>query len=144
MSLDVWLINLEKTTKQCKECGQSVEVNEELYSANITHNLGEMASKAGIYDALWRPYRLRKEWKKIKELNDYEAEVKFENETKLIAEELIPYLIKGLKKLKERPKYYEKFNSENGWGTYKHFVPFVQKYLNACEKYPEAEVNVSR
>lgn len=42
MSLDVYL---------------SKEVTEErtVFSANITHNLGEMADKAGIYKALWRP-----------------------------------------------------------------------------------------
>ncbi len=31
------------------------EETNEVYSANITHNLGEMADKAGIYYALWRP-----------------------------------------------------------------------------------------
>ena len=29
--------------------------SEEVYSANITHNLGGMADEAGIYEALWRP-----------------------------------------------------------------------------------------
>jgi hypothetical protein len=40
MSLDVWLT----ATRPC-----------EVYSDNITHNLGEMADAAGIYKALWRP-----------------------------------------------------------------------------------------
>jgi hypothetical protein len=29
-----------------------------VYNANITHNLGKMA-EAGLYEALWRPYRLK-------------------------------------------------------------------------------------
>ena len=31
---------------------------ETVYCANITHNLNVMAGKAGIYEALWRPYKL--------------------------------------------------------------------------------------
>ncbi len=34
--------------------------------------------------------------------------------------------------------------SVNGWGTYKNFVPWVAKYLAACEEYPDADVSVSR
>jgi hypothetical protein len=30
-----------------------------VYNANITHNLGKMAEKAGLYETLWRPYRLK-------------------------------------------------------------------------------------
>ena len=40
MSLDVWLNAVVKT---------------QVFSANITHNLGKMADEAGIYKALWRP-----------------------------------------------------------------------------------------
>ena len=60
------------------------------------------------------------------------------------AEELIPLLTEGVRKLKESPDYYEQFNSPNGWGLYEHFLPFVGKYLNACIENPEARVGVSR
>ncbi len=112
MSLDVYLSATRKT---------------EVYWANITHNLGVMASEVKIgehnlYKYLWHPEDLR-----IKQ-----------------AGELIVPLREGLKKLKANPKKYKKFDSPNGWGLYVHFVPFVEKYLNACEENPDAEVEVSR
>jgi len=94
----------------------------EVYTANITHNLTDMAEEAGIYKTLWRPEE--------DELNT--------------AGSLIPSLEAGLKKLKGSPEHYKKFNSPNGWGTYEHFVPFVEKYLEACILHPLAEVDICR
>lgn len=96
--------------------------NEQVYEANITHNLNTMADKAGIYYHLWRP----------EEIN-----IKF-------ASELIKPLEKGLKKLKAKPEYFEKYNASNGWGLYKHFVPFVEEYLKACKENPDATIQISR
>jgi len=118
------------------------ERDEVLYDANITHNLGEMAEKAGIYEALWRPHRL-KEGYNIPE-NDHNAEYEFESNCRIFAEDIIVHLKKGLADLKARPEYFEQFNSPNGWGMYEHFVPFVEKYLNACEMFPKAIVNTCR
>lgn len=94
----------------------------EIYSANITHNLGKMARAAGIYEALWRPEEI--------------------GITK--ARQLIEPLQAGLAKLEADPEKYEAYNASNGWGLYKHFVPFVRKYLEACEANPDADVSVSR
>ena len=44
MSLDIYLI-----PPRCEHCGERGEG----YDANITHNLGRMASEAGIYEVLW-------------------------------------------------------------------------------------------
>lgn len=98
------------------------EKEEEVYWANITHNLNTMADKAGIYQALWRPEEI--------------------NKTK--ANEIIELLENGLSDLKSRPEYFEKFNSSNGWGMYEHFVPFVEKYLEACKENHDATIHVSR
>jgi len=94
----------------------------ELYSGNITHNLTDMAEAGGLYKVLWCP-----------DENGYKA-----------AEDIIPALREGLARLKGSPDKYRQYNSSNGWGTYKNFVPFVAKVLDACEKYPKAiiEVNV--
>ena len=120
MSLDVHLMR-EKWVSYDK--GKTLtEENEEVYWANITHNLGEMADKAGIYYALWRPEEIGK--------------------TK--ASEIIELLEKGLNDLKSRPEYFEQFNSPNGWGMYKNFVPFVEKYLDACKQFPESIIEISR
>ena len=120
MSLDVYLYR-EKWVSydEGKTHEKSWDI---LYDGNITHNLGEMAKAAGIYYALWRPEEINAEK----------------------ASDIIPLLEKGLDKLKNNPNKYEKYNSPNGWGLYKHFVPFVAEYLAACKQYPNAKIEVSR
>jgi hypothetical protein len=140
MSLDVYLTRKKWISYDAGET--LTEETEEVYDANITHNLGEMADKAGIYEALWRPHRLKEGYNISEEDNDAEYEFEEANTTK--ASEIIPYLEKGLADLKARPEYFETFNSPNGWGMYVNFLPFVEKYLNACKQYPDATVEVSR
>lgn len=117
MSLDIWM-SMEVDT------GGPEPYYLELFSANITSNLWEMADEAGIYTALWHPY----------ELNDGSFPT---------AGELILPLENGLKKLKGDPSHYRQFDSPNGWGLYDNFVPFVEKVLDACKKHPKATVKTS-
>ena len=139
MSLDVYLSRKRWVSY---DEGKTYEVdNEGIYSANITHNLGEMADKAGIYEALWRPYRLREDYAVAE--GDHDAEYEFEDNVTIVASEIIPILEKGLADLKSRPDYFKEFDSPNGWGLYIHFVPFVEKYLEACREYPESIVELS-
>lgn len=141
MSLDVYLTRRKLVSYDDGKTHE--EQFDELYWANITHNLGEMADAAGIYDALWRPFRLKKDYdKSLKE--DYEAESEFEDKTTVRAKEIIDIVEKGLEDMKARPEYYKRFNSPNGWGMYKHFVPFIEKYLEACKEHPEATIKISR
>ena len=142
MSLDVTLIEKEGSEKICEHCDSTYHSVDQVYTANITHNLGEMAGKAGIYEALWRPYKLDKNCPK--EFDDYTAELAFEEAHEYFAKDIINVLEKGLKDLKEKPDYYKQFNSENGWGLYEHFVPFVEKYLEACKENPDCLIEVSR
>jgi len=95
---------------------------QEVFTANITHNLNRMANEAGIYEHLWQP----------KEIG-----IRF-------ASELVAPLSKGLQRLKDTPGGFRKFNPANGWGTYEGLVSFVDRYLKACVQYPEAEISVSR
>lgn len=120
MGLDIYLTR--KKWISYDECKTHTEESEELYWGNITHNLTRMADEAGIYKALWRPEEIDK--------------------TK--AGEIVELLEKGLADLKARPEHFQKFNSPNGWGIYEHFVPFVEKYLNACKENPDAIIEVSR
>jgi hypothetical protein len=115
---------------------------EEVYSANITHNLNKMADEAGIYNALWRPYQLKPEYN-IPE-DDLQAEYKFEEANPVRAHEIIDIIEKGLEDMKARPKHYEKFNSSNGWGMYHNFVPWIEEYLKALKEFPEAQVVCDR
>lgn len=94
----------------------------EVYWANITHNLGRMADAAGIGDHLWEPEKI--------------------GVTK--AAQLIEPLQAGLDRLKADPEKFQAFNAKNGWWLYEHFVPFVERYLEACREYPDADVRVSR
>ena len=94
-------------------------VAHEVFDANITHNLNTMAEKAGIYEALWHKQGITK------------------------AEDYIELLSNALVMMKNHPKYFKKFDASNGWGTYEHFVPWLEKVLEACKKYPIAEVHVS-
>lgn len=140
MSLDVSLLG-EETDVVCRCCGVTHREKEELFSANITHNLGKMAGKAGIYEALWRPYRLDS---RFVPMEDYRQEWEFEDNTVIKAKDISWIIEKGLKDLEARPDYFKKFDSPNGWGLYVHFVPFVKNYLNALKRYPEATVKTSR
>ncbi len=107
MSLDVYLKKMMLT---------------EVYSGNITHNLGAMADAAGIYDLLWRPEEIgiTKAWHIIKPLT------------------------RGIARLKKSPKKFKTFNPENGWGDYEGFLRFCQEYLKACIENPTAKVIASR
>ena len=100
---------------------QNYETNE-VYTANITHNLGTMADKAGLYYPLWRP----------------------EEKGYHVAKDLIIPLTRGLKKLKSKPVEFDTFKPDNGWGSYDGLVTFVEEYLAACHEWPEAEIGVSR
>ena len=140
MSLDVYLNR--KRYLSYDEGKTYTEDDEQVYWANITHNLGKMADEAGVYEALWRPHRLKEGYNILE--SDHQAEWKFEEENKTTAKDIIPLLEKGLADLKSRPEHFEKFNSSNGWGMYEHFVPFVEKYLEACKEYPDAIIEVSR
>ena len=140
MSLDV---TLYRNYHVSYDGGKTLEEKQEdVYSANITHNLGKMAGEAGLYEALWRPHRLKEEYN-IPE-NDHQAEYKFEEENPVRAYEIIPIIEKGLEDMLARPKHYETFNSPNGWGKYEHFIPFIEKYLEALKEYPESFVDCDR
>lgn len=88
----------------------------ELYWANITHNLGSMAREANIYNCLWQPEEI--------EINE--------------AYQLIEPLSKGLQMMKDEPERFKVFDALNRWGVYEDFLPWVEKYLEACKKHPKA------
>jgi len=95
-----------------------IKDNKEVYSANITHNLTTMAGKCGVYECLWRSP---------------------EGST---AVDLIQPLSMALRMLINEEKY-RKYDSSNGWGVYENFVPFIEKLLLNCIRYPDALIEVS-
>jgi hypothetical protein len=94
----------------------------EVYSANITHNLGRMAAEADIYQHLWRP--------------DVIGVTK--------ARQLIEPLSIGVSLMKREPDRFIALNPPNGWGSHEVFVPWIERYLAACCEYPDADVSVWR
>lgn len=112
---------MEKFPNAIVNVQEDYETNE-VFTANITHNLGPMANASDLYEALWRPDE--KGWKNAKDI--------------------IPILEAGLKDLIENPTAAKRFNPDNGWGSYEGLVKFVQNYLEACIAYPDAKIEVSR
>ena len=55
---------------------------------------------------------------------------------------IVPILRAGLALLRSDPDRFKQFNASNGWGLYKHFVPFVEECLAACE-HPMKEITFS-
>ena len=95
---------------------------EEVYSANITHNLTGMAREAGLYEHLWRPDEI--------------------GVTR--ARQLIRPLRKGLLTLVTDPARFKALNPPNGWGDYYGLVRFVIDYLAAAKANRSAKVRVWR
>ena len=113
MSLDVYLTKIMPT---------------EVYSSNITHNLGKMANQVllsnghTLYQVLWRP----------------------DEHGRKFARDIVKMLDEGWNILMSNPELFKKFNPENGWGSYEGLERFVYQYLKACWMHPEAEIGVSR
>ncbi len=99
---------------------------------NITHNLGKMASECGLYEPLWRPYEL------------FNITDDDEDDTIILAADILDKVKAGLKELKSDPKHYMKFDPENGWGSYSGLVAFTERYILWLKTFPEARVMVSR
>jgi hypothetical protein len=113
MSLDVDLMVVQPTS---------------VYSDNITHNLGKMASEVKLsngltlYDVLWRP----------------------DEHGLVLAKDISELLDEGWNILLSEPDYFKTFNPDNGWGSYEGLIDFVYKYRNACWDNPDAELSISR
>ena len=115
MSLDIRLTKLEPT---------------EVYSDNITHNLGKMANEVKLdngltlYNVLWRPDEC--------------------DPPLYHASDISELLDEALNLLLAEPDKYKVFNPENGWGSYDVLVKLVHDYRNACWNNPIAVIEVCR
>lgn len=93
-----------------------------VYDANYTHNCNLMAMEAGIYGEVWRPDEI--------------------GITK--AAQLIEPLERGIALMRADPERFRAMNPTSGWGSYETFVPWLERYLDACREFPDADVSVSR
>ena len=60
------------------------------------------------------------------------------------AKDIAPLLADALVVMKADPARFVAFNPTNGWGGYDMFIPWIERYLEACRAYPDAEIQVSR
>lgn len=111
MSLDYYLMAKA-------DVGKPAPVELELFSRNITHNLGKMWREAGVYDALYNSD------------GDY-------------AIQHIATLEGGLADMLLEPEKYKKLNPLNGWGDYEGAIEFLKEVLNRCREYPKAIIRIS-
>jgi hypothetical protein len=95
----------------------------DLYHANYTHNCNKMADEAGLYEYVWR----------TDECDDIRT-----------AGDLIPHLRRGIAEMRSDPARFQKHNPTNGWGSYASFVPWLERYLKACEEHPKARIHACR
>ena len=124
MSLDVSLYGPPfESACEC-QCGHEHTRTRraEFFDANYTHNCGTMAAAAGIYECVWRP----------------------DENGIATAAQLIEPLRAGIAAMKADPAKFRAFDPPNGWGSYATFLPWMEKYLAACEEHPDATVSVSR
>jgi len=94
----------------------------EVFSYNITHNLGQMARECDAYEVVWQP--------------------KESGITK--ARQLVKPLQEAIAKLKGNPEYYKQFNPANNWGNYEGFLMFLENYLQAAVENPDSNVSAWR
>lgn len=104
MSLDFYLVKVLPTN---------------VYSRNITHNVGAMWTQAGVRDALY-------------------------NSEGLKASEVLRVLRSGLSLMKKYPNKFKALNPENGWGNYEGALAFLTSVIAACEEDPDAIIHISK
>jgi hypothetical protein len=92
---------------------------DELWSGNITHNLGEMASHVNLecgktlYDLLWRPD---------------------ENGFNIVTKEYRNFIFEALEKLESSRDILESYNPSNGWGSYDALLNFTRSLCESLVK----------
>lgn len=121
-------LSLEEAREQWPDRADEIQEHEtetnEVYTANITHNLGEMARAVSedFYRALWRPEELKATQ----------------------AMDILKILRGGIQVMETRSRELKKLNPENGWGTFDQLLTFARNYENACREWPTAKIEVDR
>lgn len=136
MSLDVsFKYKSPKEAARRVACGSTVPLFlddnpplEEEWSANITHNMGHMASHVPIdnhslYDYVWHGDEYVK-----KLTTDFMSD---------ILKVGIAYMVSNRKELL-------KYNPVNNWGSYDAFLQWLINFKNACEDNPDCIIELDR
>ncbi len=96
---------------------------------NITHNLNKIAQELCFYEILWRPE---------------ETVGLFKNPSRIRASEILPYYREALATILEEGDTVKHLLPINGWGTLDCFNRVLTSCINACIKYPDSIIVISR
>ena len=107
-----------------------IMICKEMHHLNITHNLAKMAQNVPVcvlndltlYDVIWRA-------------DEHDIDY---------AEYLIEYLEEARSYMIANRKKLEKYNPENGWGSYDGLLETVDTYYRICKDNPDSYIRLSR
>ena len=111
-------LDISLDVSQCPHCNR---IESAVMDKNITHNLTGMWRRAGVYDALYMS-----EGKKASEVTEV--------------------LVAGLADMEAHPEIYDtdEYNASNGWGLYKHALPWLREVVAGFRAFPNAIIRVSK
>lgn len=98
----------------------SVDITCGEYDGNITHNVQRMMNEAFLNKGYW-----------VDQL------------TGKTGAEVLPLLTAALHRMAENPRYFEMYDSPNGWGTWRDCLPFLAKLREGCYLNPDAIIETS-
>ena len=93
--------------------------NEEIFDANITHNVVSMWEKAGCCEALYKS-----DGQKAMDVRDI--------------------IVDAVVDMMKHKAEYKKLDSPNGWGIYEDAFKFLLSVAVACCDFPEAIIGVDK
>lgn len=121
--------------------GLDLSLNVKIANFSLTHNLTAMASHVSVGSI--KIYSSATSYED-KELSLYDVLWRPEEHYLYYVEDLLPYYEKGLQELLNDPDKYEKYNPENGWGSYDNLVEQLTKLVYVCKINKNASVNADR
>lgn len=92
------------------------------YKSSISNDLSSMADAAGVYRHIWRPEGL--------------GIIK--------ASELVAPLNEGLRVLRANKERFKCFEPKHKRDTYEDLTNFIEHYIKASIKYPDATIEIER
>lgn len=132
-----------------------MEDGRQVYDFNITHNVTQMADAAGIYLPMWqgiivdektdeRAYRLAFDEGDMQWVAALNLAAKRDGREVQVAADMIPALSLGIRLLALHPARFKPLEGENGWGTWRNFLPAIIELREVCVQHPQARVEISR
>ena len=118
-----------------------LSINVEVASYNLTHNLGELASKVPVGTTIRYISATKHE---EKELSLYDILWRADQNGLYTPSDIREYLITGLQYLKENYDDLLQYNPSNSWGHIDNLIEVTSKLIADCAIYPDASLHHCR